>query len=406
MLNPVKLISLSRTAIGIALGLCLTGLPRPAIAQETREAQIAAEQAEKAKHLTPYVPSATERLLLRVNKVLTETPSGLYPTFGSIYSGGGFALGTGYRRFYGDRTFWDLKGLLSIKAYKVIELSTDSPGHAKGRVDLSGSAGWRDATQVAFYGIGVDAPAQARTNFRLKEGYVAGRLRARPMPVTVFGAGLSYEDFTISDGLGGSPSVSQVHTPQSAPGLGDNPAFFHSTVTAGIDWRPSAGYARRGGLYEVRYHNYADRETAYSFDRMDAEVVQHIPILRENWVLSLRGNVQTTLDDNDTVPFFLLPSLGSGSTLRGYSSWRFRDRHSLLLSAEWRWIPSRMGLDMAFFYDAGKVASQRKDLDFAGLRSDVGIGARFHGPAATPFRIELAHGREGLRLVFSGGPAF
>ena len=58
------------------------------------------------------------------------------------------------------------------------------------------------------------------------------------------------------------------------------------------------------------------------------------------------------------MPYFLLPSLGSGSTLRGYSSWRFRDRHSLLVSGEWRWIPNRMGLDMALFYDAGMVANR------------------------------------------------
>ena len=68
-----------------------------------------------------------------------------------------------------------------------------------------------------------------------------------------------------------------------------------------------------------------------------------MPILRENWVISLHGLLQTTLDDDDTVPYFLLPSLGSGSTLRGYSSWRFRDRHSLLMSGEWRWIPNRLG---------------------------------------------------------------
>jgi len=47
---------------------------------------------------------------------------------------------------------------------------------------------------------------------------------------------------------------------------------------------------------------------------------------------------------------------------RGYGSWRYRDRHSELLSVEWRWIPSRFALDMAIFYDAGKVTSRRSDL--------------------------------------------
>ena len=161
-----------------------------------------------------------------------------------------------------------------------------------------------------------------------------------------------------SPGPGSQPSIEEVFTPATAPGLGASPTYLHTSASAGIDSRPAPGYARRGGLYEVTYHNYADRDDTYSFDRLDGEVVQHIPVLRENWVISLHGLVQTTLDDDDTVPYFLMPSLGSGSTLRGYSSWRFRDRHSILISGEFRWIPSRLGLDMAMFYDAGKVASR------------------------------------------------
>ena len=90
--------------------------------------------------------------------------------------------------------------------------------------------------------------------------------------------------------------------------------------------------------------------------------------------------METTLNDNDLIPYFLLPQLGSGSTLRAFATDRFRDRHSLLLTAEFRWTPS-VALDMALFYDAGKVASRRKDLNFKEMKSDVGIGARFHGPS-------------------------
>ena len=147
-------------------------------------------------------------------------------------------------------------------------------------------------------------------------------------------------------------------------------------------WRPAASTRvrppatrGRGGLYELSYHNYADRDDTYSFDRLDAEVVQHIPILRENWVISLHGLLQTTLDDADTVPYFLMPSLGSGSTLRAYSSWRFRDRHSMLMSAEWRWIPNRLGLDMALFYDTGKVTPRFRDISWNGLAERRGRSA-------------------------------
>jgi hypothetical protein len=114
----------------------------------------------------------------------------------------------------------------------------------------------------------------------------------------------------------------------------------------------------------------------------------------------------TIVDDSDTVPFFLLPSLGSGRTLRAYQTGRFRDRHSVLTSAELRWIPNRYALDMALFYDAGKVTNQREDLDFENLTHDWGIGVRFHTPGATVLRIEGARGNDGWRLVFSTGAAW
>jgi surface antigen Omp85-like protein len=378
---------------------------RPAPAQDTRADAIAAEQAEKAKTLHPYEPTRAERLALRAKRALVDVPSGFYPAFGSILGGGGIGFGAGYRQFSGDRTFWDLRGLLSIRGYKLVELNAQSPGHAGDRIDLYARGGWLDATQVGFYGIGTDSPRD-RSNFRMKEIYSTGGLAARPARWTVLGGAVAYENYTIEEGLGAAPPVGQKHTALTAPGLGVSPIYIHSSASAGIDWRPAAGYARRGGLYQLTYHNFADTDSTYSFDRLDAELVQHVPILRENWVLSFRGDVQTTLGDDDQVPFFMLPSLGSGRTLRGYHSWRFRDRHRMLVSAEWRWIPSMLFFDMALFYDAGKVASRRSDLDFSGLKSDFGIGARFHSPAATPFRIDIARSNEGFRFVFTSGAAF
>lgn len=377
----------------------------PAQAQDSRADLIAAEQAKKAAELKPYVPGSAEQWFTRLHREFIELPSGFYPYFGSVYSGGGFTLGAGFREFYGDRTHWDLKGLYSLKNYKFIELSTDSWGHAAGRLNLHGRVGWRDATQVAYYGLGFETTVDDKSHFRMKQAYVGGNADLRAAKYAVFGAGVTYEDYTLESGAE-PPSIEEDFTPDTAPGLGVNPKYLHTEASAGLDWRPAAGYARRGGLYEVTYNNYADRDKTYSFDRMDGEVVQHIPILRENWVISLHGRVQTTLDDNDNVPYFLMPSLGSGSTLRAYPSWRFRDRHSMLMSGEFRWIPNRLALDMALFYDTGKVTHEWDELSLRGLKDDFGIGIRFHGPAATPLRIDLAKGREGFNLVFSGGAAF
>ena len=91
--------------------------------------------------------------------------------------------------------------------------------------------------------------------------------------------------------------------------------------------------------------------------------------------------------------------------MRAYTSHRFRDQNGLTLQAEWRIMVNRF-MDTAVFYDTGKVAARRADLDLNGLRSDYGFGFRVHGPSATPLRIEVARCSEGLRLVFSTSPIF
>src|SRR5690349_11138738 len=151
----------------LALAL-LVGQAAAVSAQDSREAEIAAAQAEKAKMLEPYEVSKAERLVKHVEDALISQPDGLYPYLGSVYSGGGFTLGAGFRRYYGDNTHWDLRGLYSIKNYKLIELTTDSWDLASGKVSLHARAGWRDATEIAYYGLGTDSPND-RTNFRMKQ---------------------------------------------------------------------------------------------------------------------------------------------------------------------------------------------------------------------------------------------
>lgn len=407
MWNDARIARLMKV-VGLVVAMVAGLVPTvpSAIAQETRAALIASRQAEKARQLRKYTPSKAESVVVRIKQGYLSGPNGVYPMFGTVYPGGSLALGVGYRRYYGDNTFFDIKSLYSIRNYKWVEISSDSLGLWHQRLDVHGRAGWRDATQVAFYGLGVQSSNDDRTSFGLRNAYAGVDARVRPAYPLVLAAGLTWEDFDTRSGDGGHPSIEERFDASSVPGLEADPAFLHTRASAAIDWRPAAGYARHGGLYEVRYHNYRDRNDVYSFDRVDGEVVQHLPLWREKYVISLRGRVETLLDDDAVLPYFMLSSLGSGSTLRGFHSWRFRDRHSVLLQSELRWTPNRSGLDVAVFYDAGKVTARRADLDLDGLKSDVGLGFRFHSFAATPVRIELAHGNEGFRLVFAGSAAF
>jgi hypothetical protein len=290
--------------------------------------------------------------------------------------------------------------------YKLVEGAAISKGHLNKRVSFGSHVGWKDATQVAFYGLGTSSKEENRANFRFQETYVDGFVDFRPRRWIPIAATVGYEHWNTLEGKGSYPSIETRYNSQTAPGLGVDPGYVHTKVSGGIDWRQSPGYTRRGGLYEVAFHDYYNTGGgAYSFQKLTGEAIQYLPLLRETWVLAARGRVETTLNDNQAVPYFLLPSLGNGNTLRAYSTDRFRDRHSMLMNAEFRWIPA-VGLDMAVFYDAGKVTSYRHDLSFKGLKSDVGIGARFHGPFATPLRVDFAVGNEGWRIVVSGGPVF
>lgn len=374
--------------------------------QETRAGALAALQEDKSKNLKPYEPNKVELWVHKLETIYLLEPSGFYPYFGTVYSGGGLTGGAGYRKFYGDNSHWYVQGLYSVSNYKLAEGGTESRDHLNRKLDFGSRLGWRDATQVPFYGLGINSNHDARTNFRFQQTYADGHAAFRPKSWAVLKGMLGYEHWELLEGKGNYPSIETRHTPLTAPGLGANPTFLHSQASAAIDWRRSPGYTRTGGLYEVALHDYHTLSSQdFNFQKLTGEVIQHVPLLRETWVLAARGRVETILNDSDIVPFYLLPSLGSGSTLRGYGVDRFRDRHSMLMSGEFRWIPS-VGMDMAIFYDAGKVTARRDDLNFKGLKSDVGIGVRFHGLVTTPLRIDLAVGNEGWRVVFSGSAPF
>jgi hypothetical protein len=409
-----------RLALVVVLAL-LSGVT-PATAQETRQQVLEQEKAAKAAAVRPYEPDKAEKIFDWAMDSFLLAPEGFLPLVTSmpkgdnVFHGGGIALGAMYRGFLGDRAGWSASGLVSIPGYTHVDVTVDALQLARGRVALRGGAGWTSGGRIPFYGVGAGSSQDNLTNFGVEMGYVGAQLRATPLPWFVLEGSAAIEDFTTKSGSGSQPSIETVFTFPAVPGLLSAPRYVHSTASAGIDWRPVAGfakrgrpvvgYARSGGLYQVTYHDYRDADETYSFSRVDAEVVQHIPILRENWVVSLRGLVQTTLDDADVVPHFLLPMLGSGDTLRAFGTARFHDRHSMLMQAEWRWIPNRSFMDMALFYDAGKVAADRSALDFDGLEHDFGVGLRFHGPLTTPLRIDLAKGREGFRIVWGGSAVF
>ncbi len=384
-------------------GIVVAQEPQPQ--PQTRAAQI--EQAQAAKEVRPYQPGKVEQWLDWAESTLT-TGSGPHPFFESAYAGGGFTLGAGYLKYISPYNTVDVRGSITFSGYKRVEAEFIAPELFGRPLQLSVLGGWRDATEVGFYGIGTNTPQENRVNYSFEQPYASTLLSARPgRSLLLLAGGIEVSQWNSGPSDDNRhPSIEMVYTPDTLPGLGAQPVYVHTQGTIGIDSRLFADYARRGGFYGVTFHDYADTDSEFGFKRIQYEAIQHIPVLREAWVVSLRGRVETTsLKEDQQVPYFMLPALGSGSTLRAYSSWRFRDRNSLLLQAEWRVMVNRM-LDLALFYDTGKVTAEARDLSLKGLRNNVGVGVRFHGPRTTPLRLEAAYGNEGLNLVFGSSSAF
>ena len=142
--------------VAVVLG---AGAGTAAAAQEpepgTREAAIEQEQAEKAKALHPYVPGKVEGLLNRAEDILVNGVPRWHPSFESAYYGGGLTVGVGYAHHVSPYNLLDVRGSYTIRGYKRIEAELTAPRLFHRRGELSVLGGWREATQAAFYGLGM-----------------------------------------------------------------------------------------------------------------------------------------------------------------------------------------------------------------------------------------------------------
>jgi hypothetical protein len=391
-------------ASALAVWLLSTFVPATAAAQEpaTRAEEIAQRQQEKARELAPYRRHPVERRLLDIEEAGGLTMMrGWFVAFGDIKQGSGAALGPAYGRVFDSGASLAVKSTYSIRNFKLIQLMGTAPPMAGGRLTVSGRTRWQDAPELAVYPLGPASP-RTRADFSETRTEVSGQVALRPVRLLRFGAGAAYERYDTRGASTNRASVEEFFAPTEMPGIGADPEYVHTFVSAAIDSRPGLGYSRSGTLLEAALHDYNDRSGGgHSFRRADGIARQQIPILHGNWVLDLSVRASTTnAGDGHEVPFFLLPDLGGAGELRGYSAYRFRDRHSILFTGEYRWYVQEF-VDMAIFYDAGKVARRRGDLDFDALKSNVGLGIRFHGPDTTVLRIEAARGTEGLRFIFA-----
>jgi hypothetical protein len=376
--------------IGLALVLA-AGLETVAAAQSaepsTRAEALRQQREEKQQALTPNRPSAVQRAMeyAEDRSMFLLARDGFYPKIGTLTTGSGFALGMGYRNRdrLDRRGVIELWGAASIKKYWATQVRVAFPDLAAGRVMAEASGNLRDYPSERFYGLGPNSSRQEQI-FPLRLREVGGRGGVRIFPKLLVGAG----------GFMFAPRTerAEVH-------------YLRSNAFVEVDYREPLN-ARKGGWYRVDYSNHHDQDDGvFSFHRTDVDLRQYIGFLAGRRVIALRAWMASTraaVEGN--IPFYLMPTLGGNDSLRGFNNYRFRAPHAMLMQAEYRW-EIWSGLDAALFYDTGKVALRRRDLNFEHLESDYGFGFRFNTSQGVVLRVDTAFGSgEGTRLhiVFGG----
>jgi len=405
------------TIIGTLMALTIVGPPAvaraqaPAVQPSTRATVLLeARQAEAQLVMAPKRSSLEQWLYWFDNQyVLTKILAGwkgIHIAGGDFPAGAGIKFGVGFDKGLtssdGDPTLRNRLDLTARAAYSTRGYSRARAGLAARNlgglpIDVEGFGQVYEFPQEDFFGFGRDSVKTDRTNYLLDAVEAGGAVHWRPT-LLEFGAAASYFSPRIGHGTDSRfPSTEQRYTAAAVPGLGSETDFLTAEASAAFNWQDNPLLPRSGGRYAVTVAHFDDRDLrVFDFRRIDISLQQYVPLPNRYRRVALRGEaVLTRADVGQSVPFYLQPTLGGSSALRGFQEFRFRDQNVLLLGAEYQW-ETWWAMDTAFFVDAGTVAARRRELSVGNMDVSYGVGLRFHSNSELVGRLDLAFSREGF----------
>lgn len=323
--------------------------------------------------------------------------------FGGLPSGSGFALGPEYFRpdLAKGQVLFRASAIGSAKLWYLVDTELQFPYLARRFLSV-GFLGRRiDANSVGYYGPGPDSQKGSRSNYRREEnafGFSLGFKPARRYLSLGFTGG--YLWINVGPGME-TPFISteKLFPPAVAPGIDRQANYLRAGPFLEFDSRDRAKDPHKGTHFLAKFNIFDDRKyDRYSFRQVEGSIEQYVPFFNQKRVIALRAkSVLCYPDSGQVVPFYMQPTLGGTSDLRGYRRYRFYDNNLFLMNAEYRWEVFTL-MDMAFFADAGKVFHRDGDFNLQHLESDLGFGLRFKSRRAVVFRIDTAFSHEGFAL--------
>ena len=265
---------------------------------------------------------------------------------------------------------------------------------------------------LPFYGLGPSTAFSNQVQFSERDTR-AGALVASPL-TSWLSASATFEGIFPNIGNVDSTkvtSIGQVYTEQTAPGLTSQPTFVHLEAFLRPHFALASNHFQVD--YRFRYGYFHDADTGhYSFRRFVADFGHSLYPESENGhrrldsVLSVRFRLSMAdARASNAIPFYLQETIGGSDidnqpTLRAFHDFRFRAPNSFLVQSEYdRRIVGPIGL--LVFYDAGKVAFARSDLNFSNMHQGFGGGLSFFLAGKVVFRAYVGlGGGEGAHPYF------
>jgi hypothetical protein len=271
----------------------------------------------------------------------------------------------------------------------------------------------RQLPNLPFYGLGPNTNVNNSVQFSERDTRVGIHI-SNPLTTWLNAQGTIESLWPAIGGVSGR-TIQTEYTELTAPGLISQPNFLHYELLLNPhgmlwDWLKLD--------YGIRYGYFQDTNTGhYSFRRLDADFKHELYPERVNGhrnldsliTAEIRVSASNTSAGN-AIPFYLQETIGGSDidnkpTLRAFKDYRFQAPNLILFQGEFdRRVYGPFGL--LLFYDAGKVALQRSDIDFSNFKQGAGGGLSFFLGDKIVFKAYVGLGGGEGAHAFFGIPSF
>jgi outer membrane protein assembly factor BamA len=299
--------------------------------------------------------------------------------------------------------------LYTYKRYQLAEFKASVPvgsQSVKHAVKFDLGAGYGSRAMDNFFGIGNDSNIDDETRFRTVTRSGSAGLSFTLNDQWKSGVHAVYQNIGVTKPVAGTSAQDHFEA-ATTPGL-SGAALASAVFSIGRDsvLRDNTSFKGASDYFEVSFNRSpGGGEFQYWRQRL---LSQHFFPLTDDGrkVIATRALLELNQTASGrSIPFFEMPVLGSGDTIRGFEDLRFRDKNAVALTIEYRYRiwPA---LDFGLFVDEGQVAPRVADLSLA--RFHTGYGARlFVWPKQNlPISFDIGRSAEKWRLYLGFNTKF